>query len=348
MMRILSILPQCSPSLKRLFYDYSMPKQDDAISNLLSTVVLKGPLLQEVYCRTIPVSREAFEQLAGLRTLRALESAIPATGYPNPRRSSRPTFPSLQTLNLRATNIQHIQTFLERMGSKRLETLTVELSRRVDGFKDQLIYLLDLITQNQTSLRVLNIIHAHNTRLSAPQPNRDQTLSFTDISLMVDTCRNITQINFVWSNFAVDLCDDDIHAMALAWPNLQVFQITSTRPYSPRPSITLRSLLTFATHCPDLRSLSLSLDPSTPNYALRREGQAMRDRRHSLQSLNIFVWNELEHPALFPVFILDLFPNVSLDVVLICPRSMNEKLWVNWGNIDSFMRAVLASRRNTK
>ena len=138
-------------------------------------------------------------------------------------------------------NLQHIQTLLESMGSRKLDSLAVELSRLVGVTSDQFKSLLDLITQNQSSLRVLHI--THDTRLTLPHPNPDQNISFTDIPPMVNKFPNIVQLCFVSSNYAIDLNDDDLRAMALAWRSLRVFQIRCTRPYSPRPSITLQSLL---------------------------------------------------------------------------------------------------------
>ncbi|KAJ3477795.1 hypothetical protein NLI96_g10223 [Meripilus lineatus] len=345
MMRILLIVPQCSPSLKRLFYDYSMPEQDNQVSNLLSTVIPKCPLLVEVSSHTIPLSEKAFKHLAGLPSLKLLVSAIPTTGYPETRRSSNPTFPSLRSCKLQAVNMQQIQTLLGSMGSREVDSLAVELNKTAGVTSDQFKSLLDLITQNQSSLRVLHITHA--TRLALPQPNPDQILSFTDISPMVNKFPNIIQVCLVSSNFAIDLNDDDLRAMALAWPSLRVFQIRCTRPYCPRPSITLQSFLTFATYCPDLTHLILNLDPSPPNDYLRRQGKEARHRRHTLQYLQIFVWNELEFPSLLADFILDLFPNVTVHAEPICPREGNRKLWLEWETFQPFMRGFVAARRNT-
>ncbi|KAJ3477790.1 hypothetical protein NLI96_g10226 [Meripilus lineatus] len=255
MTRILSILPQCSPSLKRLFYDYSMPNQDHAVSNLLSTIVLKCPLLQEVSSGTIPFPENVFEYLAGLRALRTLESAIPTTGYPETRRSSDPVFSSLKTLDLQVTHTQHIQTLLERVGSRNLVHLRVEFYKSPRVTSGQFKSLLDLITQNQSSVRGLYIIHDRQPRRAPPQPNPDQNLSFTDIYPMVNKFPNMVLICLVSSNFAIDLHDDDLRAMALAWRSLKIFEISSNQCYSLQPNVTLRSLLAFATYCPDLEKL---------------------------------------------------------------------------------------------
>ncbi|KAJ3477793.1 hypothetical protein NLI96_g10225 [Meripilus lineatus] len=344
---ILLLLPQCSPSLKRLYYDYSMPDQDDVVSSLLSIVVLECPLLQDVGSGKIPLRENGFKHLAGLPSLRFLRSAIPIAGYPETRRSSDPTFPSLQVLNLQVMNVQHIQNLLGCIDSRELSNLSVDVHRTTEFTSDQFKSLLNLITQNQSALRLLYITHAAD--LALPQLNSDQNLSFTDISPMVNKFPNITQLCLVSSNFAIELNDDDLRAMALAWRGLRLFQIVCTQPHSPRPSITLQSLLTFATYCPGLSELALNLDPSTPNDYLRRQGKEVRHRRRTLQILQFYGWNELESPSLLADFILDLFPDVvEVHAVPIFPMEWNEELWLEWENFQPFMKGYVAARRNAE
>ncbi|KAK7007781.1 hypothetical protein R3P38DRAFT_3026203 [Favolaschia claudopus] len=98
--------------------------------------------------------------------------------------------------------------------------------------------------------------------------------------------------------------DEDMHAMATAWPELKTLELMSPRQNDP--SITLRALLFFARHCPKLESLQICLDARTvPSLALDDEPYPLHPALRRL-----FMEESLITQAV-AAFISCLFPNSS-------------------------------------
>ncbi|KAK7065109.1 hypothetical protein R3P38DRAFT_2595516 [Favolaschia claudopus] len=99
--------------------------------------------------------------------------------------------------------------------------------------------------------------------------------------------------------------DEDMHAMATAWPKLKTLELMSPRQNDP--SITLRALLSFARHCPQLESLQLSLDARIIPALPLNEDVCLRH-----PTLRLFLQESLITDAhAVATFISHLFPNIS-------------------------------------
>ncbi|KAK7008544.1 hypothetical protein R3P38DRAFT_3591251 [Favolaschia claudopus] len=100
--------------------------------------------------------------------------------------------------------------------------------------------------------------------------------------------------------------NEDMHAMATAWPKLETLELTSPRQNDP--SITLRALLSFASHCPKLESLQICLDArSVPSLALDDDPYPLHPTLRRL----FMEESPITHAKAVAAFISCLFPNIS-------------------------------------
>ncbi|KAK7007834.1 hypothetical protein R3P38DRAFT_3026353, partial [Favolaschia claudopus] len=100
--------------------------------------------------------------------------------------------------------------------------------------------------------------------------------------------------------------NEDMHAMATAWPKLEALELMSPRQNDP--SITLRALLSFAKHCPKLESLQICLDArAVPSLALDDDPYPLHPALRRL-----FMEESLiTHAKAVAASISCLFPNIS-------------------------------------
>lgn len=112
----------------------------------------------------------------------------------------------------------------------------------------------------------------------------------------------------------LDLYDDDVHALARAWPAMQklvVMACSGADIHAAHPRLTMRALLHIAKHCPDLHQLGLPFDAAdcAPEHLAALDDA---DRGKCLRILEV-------HPPLSYVedarevaqFLCHLFPNLQ-------------------------------------
>ncbi|KAJ3573516.1 hypothetical protein NP233_g2387 [Leucocoprinus birnbaumii] len=109
------------------------------------------------------------------------------------------------------------------------------------------------------------------------------------------------------------LSDQCIAQVASSWPLLESFVIFSSDQVSHRPTVTLQSLLSLASGCPNLWELGLAIDAT--DLTVRRDirahpERATESRNYSLRVLNVSNDSLISHKEFVASFLSDLFPNL--------------------------------------
>ncbi|KAH9830076.1 uncharacterized protein C8Q71DRAFT_817771 [Rhodofomes roseus] len=267
---LLACLPQCCPRLRTLLIriesGYVKPPQwpprgiFDSLKEL-RTVTMAGDLDSDLL-ENVLVELRSLPHLKALTIENISEniwmSAIPPVQVP-------PSFGALTALHLSCNEGHSCAQMLETSYFPALEELDIYviiLGPLKDIFR---------IVQNHcspTTLRILRVIGSDEG---------DSEFVGPDVGLLADAddfCplygfHNLEEV-WVQSLHDISLMDDDLHDMALAWPNLRTLWLIppewllllSFTPDTFSPAGTLMGLLPFAQHCPQLTSLALALDTS--------------------------------------------------------------------------------------
>ncbi|TFK46745.1 hypothetical protein OE88DRAFT_1811572 [Heliocybe sulcata] len=127
-------------------------------------------------------------------------------------------------------------------------------------------------------------------------------------------CHRLKRVNVYLVNFlSVSSDDSTLLSMAQAWPELIELDISIQEATfiqeDPSTAPTMCGLSAFSAHCPDLQSLSISLDPSTPFPA----SDSLPVSHHTLQSLQIRRYRgcQTQDPVEVARWIHALFPSVQ-------------------------------------
>ncbi|KZT64518.1 hypothetical protein DAEQUDRAFT_698588 [Daedalea quercina L-15889] len=94
-----------------------------------------------------------------------------------------------------------------------------------------------------------------------PQPVHAEYLSWGDLRPVL-LCKRLKVFELTWP-FPIHLTQEDVEELALSWPSLEILQLSCLPnpiiPLAP-PVLTLRALIPFAAHCPDLEDLGLDVN----------------------------------------------------------------------------------------
>ncbi|KAG6889236.1 hypothetical protein C0992_005875 [Termitomyces sp. T32_za158] len=239
--------------------------------------------------------------------------------------------PFLRTLTLEG-HPGSIRTLLTRLGSTPLVALRVEYGdEEEEPWEAQWCTRLNLIAIWSSSLETLELYD-----------NGSDTQGTLTPSIM-DQLLKMTRLKHVKLNFRPILKFDDVYMtkIARAWTRLKLLDIRFSRRVT-QPLMTIVSLEAFATHCPQLHSLSLhiNLQPSklapSPRCILC----------HGLQRLFI------QHPvtgdaALVARHLLALFPclqNVRSDH----GDPANQDVWEGWNDVQDMIQLCRVTAEDNK
>jgi len=124
-------------------------------------------------------------------------------------------------------------------------------------------------------------------------------------------CPNLEKVSLsiLYGQEAID--NSLMKAMALAWPRLRSFHISSVHRASEwHSSVSLEGLIHFARHCPALGSVSYQFDASLPTTSMH-SGDGIRNE--SLTRLCVG-YSHITDPPAVAALLSDVFPNMRLDL----------------------------------
>ncbi|KAJ7025982.1 hypothetical protein C8F04DRAFT_1268576 [Mycena alexandri] len=196
--------------------------------------------------------------LPGLETLSLTAPNINAsTTPPHLPPTSGPRFASLCDVTLNSTPSQSILAFIPSLSHSPLESFELHYSLHDASSVRQIFAALKEYLPRTTLRRICVVTRAH--RMAGGHP--------TVPAITIETLRllfhftNLTSVE-LRPPTGIDVTDEDVLAMAEAWPHLEDL-LLRTRPTDHPPRATLHSLLHLAKHCAKLATLELIVDAST-------------------------------------------------------------------------------------
>lgn len=109
------------------------------------------------------------------------------------------------------------------------------------------------------SLALISLVDPN--RISEGQPPKDECINVNTLQPLL-RCPNLTSLELV-HQYPLDLQQEDIEKIAAKWPSLETLLLNNEPAYLQQSSLTLKALLPFARHCPNLRHLGLFIHAST-------------------------------------------------------------------------------------
>jgi hypothetical protein len=136
----------------------------------------------------------------------------------------------------------------------------------------------------------------------------------------------------------LEVSDDDVACIAKAWSQLQTFTIKPTRPVPTR--LTSHALISFAKHCPELESLSLTINAAPVDNYEEKLGDGMCRRLRELHVND----SPVDNPARIAAFISDIFPEVRKIIVSV-PNEDPEGKKRKWEEVERLIPIFAAVRK---
>ncbi|TFK31479.1 hypothetical protein BDQ12DRAFT_694091 [Crucibulum laeve] len=172
-------------------------------------------------------------------------------------------------------------------------------------------------------LSLTNSIHENTAQHTSSFEVLEPLLSF----------HNLTWISITGVSFN-DLTDSDVERLAVSWPSLQYLNLDShTGPLQLDSSRSLTALLSFATHCQQLKRLKLQIHA-------KYDGDYPRDLEgHSQIQLGAIdaASSPIDDPNFVASFLRKLFPKLMIVQSSTSDRQMTHK----WGIVNDFLRNTL-------
>ncbi|KAI0338825.1 hypothetical protein BDW22DRAFT_1362548 [Trametopsis cervina] len=175
------------------------------------------------------------------------------------------------------------------------------------------------------------------------------------------SCRRIRKFEIRW-DYQLHLSDHDMDDLARSWPELEHLHLHSEPiPEAGTPSLTLRALLPFACHCPQLRYLALYLDgdaiPARTTSASPPAFRALHKLALGSSPVTVVEPTALFLSQLCPVNCEivsgvrwpDAF-GIALEEagVTDAQRIQMQDWWIRWGNIGKVLPLAVKARREEK
>ncbi len=344
MIHAFSLIPRHNPNITLFSFAYFSGSSWNTIVGPLSELLQALPHLAKLNC-CLPFLDDAYRHLAHHPTLSVLHGSLPPLrAHPVlTEPSESPIFPNLTELVLEAMELGSCVTLVSNMGSISLESLSV--STNVAGLitiEDTRALFVTL--RRQPSLKALTLCRRRfSFEEMAPIPDGpDQTLLPHEFAPLFEL-RNLTGLSLSF-DIALDIDDACIRAMAMAWPQLHALSAYSPKAIGDRPKVTLAGLISLAEHCPLLDALAINLDPSVTNSDLKAAAKRLKRKNHGLRFLSIYYWSPLDIATSFADSLLNLFPAVTVNTVPVCEREGNERMVVEWGTFQVFLKGFSAAR----
>ncbi|KAJ6524958.1 hypothetical protein B0H19DRAFT_1276322 [Mycena capillaripes] len=170
--------------------------------------------------------------------------ALPFTGL----------FPSLRHLDLYKASPEFVISLLETIRNSPFESVSLDLaSAPTDGVIVEKMHSALAVTCSHSSLKHLSVkarYEFHPTR------------TLTRDTLHPLFCFKSLRFVSLERGLRCDVDDNDILALALAWPRLEHFELWGNN--ERQPSVTLTALHAFSQHCPNLNFLRMNIDVTGP------------------------------------------------------------------------------------
>ncbi|KAJ7714697.1 hypothetical protein DFH07DRAFT_374328 [Mycena maculata] len=231
------------------------------------------------------------------------EPLLPVELHPTPS-SSHSTFLSLRELNIHAERVELAIDFIPAISQSPLDSLDISIgTSALEPQSRHLCVILATLCSKAISSIDINLGGCTDDVSANPQ-------AYTVVPATLKPLLEFGNLVHASVTVPFGLCLDNafMHEMAVAWPYIE--QLRLTRPYvvgepSPPSQIDIASLLAFASHCPDLRTLTIPLSAQPPEPA-----DVPNTPRATQSTLTVLRVQDSPIEAPFPIaaFLSSVFP----------------------------------------
>ncbi|KAH7906746.1 hypothetical protein BJ138DRAFT_1015725 [Hygrophoropsis aurantiaca] len=327
----LQSLPITCPQIKQLSVYEPCPGQEESpiTPDIISQIIRGCHHLQEVTCNR--PSDHALHHMAQMASLKTLSIDLGLLERFSPSHHFRGTlkiefsFVALRAFTIKGPSFNSICQFLKRC---RLPVRDLLISSDGDG--DDTAHNLIACLPDQClndALVKLDIMDAQFDISSQSQgfsiANLRPLCAFTNLS------------HFSISTICWSLLDDSgLEELAMAWPNLQYFQLMETILEKPS-AITLSGLGALIKHCPRLGFISLVIDATVVPIATSLM-LAFETRNTKITALDLGN-SRIVSPELVAAFLYRIAPNLREIETSLSSTSEGERRVKNWAQVEALM-----------
>lgn len=251
------------PNLTTL--DLDIPVVDVRMQERLCHLLETLPRLQEVTLSPTMFFSSIITPLAALDSLRVLSSSITDDdGWANcPDSFYTPleegAFPSLQSISFGAS-LSEARRLLEEphFPASSMTSIFLNVPSSLKETPSHLREILQSLADSFHSLQRLgfSMVDIHTEELAEPLPVFD----FTDISPVL-RLRHLKAFTIRYLR-PITITNDQLESLAASLPQLEELVLTAYPMFTPKPTLTLPSIISFALHCPNMKKLALYLRTS--------------------------------------------------------------------------------------
>ncbi|KAJ7165690.1 hypothetical protein C8R43DRAFT_1104268 [Mycena crocata] len=329
---IVSLLPTLAlsyPHLKSLRIEGVKSADSSLVRRTESTIAMALDRIEDLGLDTI--DGVALQHLSRLSALKSLELYNPLdvgdlASFCDLR------FPALRAVRLSDTTIDVATSFVTVLSDCGLESFHAETGIAASAVTMHTFYTALANHLSHTALQNLNVADEEGVFQDMEAPPENAIADYVINGRVLSTlfCFGDLRSVFLKAPLGFDLDDTTVWDVARAWPRLQDLCLETATGLSYPPSMTLRGLRAFATHCPDLDFLSITFDTSTvPPLDNSQETRLSHD---ALTGLGVGV-APVPDPGNIARFLSTLFPNIGYIT------TYND--W-RWGGVDADQSDELA------
>ena len=285
----------------------------------------------------ISLSHATLLSLSILDNLRRLACHVRPDSSPIPSFDRR--FPALTQLALGASS-QELPKLIRAIASPRLRDLCFVLD---EGWNNEELARILSTTRPvlPAQLRSLEIYSLTDTRKSTYPSGEHQPHFLKHVLEPMLSLHELTEFNCLAEYYPHDVTDDDISALAHAWPKLRDLCISQHQDYSTNSQLTVAGLVTLAQHCPDLENIELS-NLNTEALPDPETVPRMDDSRVETLQINMSLGTSGADLRPLAVILDRLFPHLSL------PFSLTESMFASAPVGHEKLRSLLEEIRTAR
>ncbi|KAG1790714.1 uncharacterized protein HD556DRAFT_1273927 [Suillus plorans] len=298
---LLSKIRGLCPELNTLGLLFYLSEGYEAIAeSFLSRVICSWKKLEVLDYS--PVGCECILNLSALSCLRILRLRVDNISDLNLPTNSL-SFPSLHTLQFQANSLATANSILQAMRTlpKSID-IFLPVYRSGDVGVDTVEPILQPISQN------VSCGNLEEFRLNVPAFLSSGAVNGSNVLRPLFLCCNLRVLRIMMTPLFL-LVDDDLRAMASAWPLLEELELFDCRNFTRTPEITFHGLISLLELCPNLRFFNLAID-ATKLDGLRddKPGRGVCNRLVKYPRL---VDSHISDPETVARILLDILPELE-------------------------------------
>jgi hypothetical protein len=322
-----------APNLTSIFVYWPGQRAPQTVASTWTTIICGLKQITDVSCRGIWLNPEAIRHLA-TSSCTCLDLGNDAVDILHSIRGMAPTsaFPRLQTIVVRSDDMTSLARLIELLRAETLRIINVFHRTQNPEMETDIETLIMTLGERCSPAELTEVM------ISGEYTNSTPPFPLSVLAPLLEF-RNITDLAI--DNFGFDLDDDDMEAIAVAWPRLKYIRLCSVQHgHDFQPRVTLASLVTLTKHCTELRGLELILDIAGVDFTLLPpEGAMTPNRNVDRISLAHSVIGRLVDPAEIAKFLSILFPELKE----VC--SLDSGPGERFGILDTIARVLPANNR---